>query len=209
MAIHMHERCLLLLFSIRCLLQLYSCVNNTWTHRLMKECDIVTKEIFWVSHWGQKQQHPSAKQEYLSCWVVPTGNSLFLWKSQILRWKDNEKRHCCILMFASRRCRAPEFGSSETAEHVRSLALLRAQVIPSSSANYLAGLLPPAPTKLTVFNSTSQLRKLHPNCASKLEINQPVSSRGPLLFSASSASGSEHLLIRMVPSGLTSPYSPL
>lgn len=133
----------------------------------------------------------------------------FLWKSQILRWKDNEKHHCCILMFASRRCRAPEFGSSETAEHVRSLALLRAQVIPSSSANYLAGLLSPAPTKLTVFNSTSQLWKLHPNCASKLEINQPVSSRGPLLVSASSVSGSEHLLIHIVPSGLTSPYSSL
>lgn len=31
MAIHMHERCLLLLFFIKCLLQLYSCVNNTWT----------------------------------------------------------------------------------------------------------------------------------------------------------------------------------
>lgn len=30
MAIHTHERCLLLLFFIKCLLHLYSCVNNTW-----------------------------------------------------------------------------------------------------------------------------------------------------------------------------------
>lgn len=30
-SIHIHERCLLLLFFIKCLLQLYSCVNNTWT----------------------------------------------------------------------------------------------------------------------------------------------------------------------------------
>lgn len=59
-------------------------------------------------------------------------------------------------MFASGRCKDPEFGSFKSAEHVRNLALLRAQVIPSSSVNYLAGLLPPAPTKRTIFNSKSR-----------------------------------------------------
>lgn len=141
--------------------------------------------------------------------MVLSGNSLFNQKSQNLRWKDNEKHHCCILMFASGRCRAPEFGSSEAAEHVHSLGLLRAQVIPSSSVNYLAGLLTPTPTKQTIFNSKSQLWKLHPNCASKLDINQLISSSGPLLVSASSAPGSEYFLIYIVPSGLTSPCSPL
>lgn len=172
-----------------------------------------TCEGVWHLHWRNGLGVTRGLEAAASCcqtsWVVLSGNPLFYQKVRF--WGRKIMRSIIAAFWCL------QVGDVEL-QNLAHLKLLNIcvvwlcsehKVIPSSSVNYLAGLLPPAPTKLTNFNSKSQLWKLHPGCASKLDINQLVSSSGPLLISASSASGSEYFLIHIVPSGLTSPCSPL